>query len=216
MTTPYDSGPSHDAREAWLDALHANSWAVMENWLCDADLLALRQDILTLKESGKLSPAGIGRGQTRQRDTRVRADLISWHDPERPTVAQTPLFRALNELRVQLNRRFFLGLKRFESHDAVYPPGAHYQKHVDQFRNAGHRRVSFVLYLNRDWSATLGGALRIFDPLALDTVVADIYPHWGRAVVFFSDSVPHEVTTTRAERLSVVGWFRDDDASTPR
>ena len=158
-----------------------------------------------------MQPAGVGRGASRKLMPEVRSDLVWWLNPLQQSLAEAPLCQALDELRVQLNRRFFLGLKRFEGHFAVYPRGANYHKHIDQFRNSGHRRVSFVLYLNPDWEPHWGGALRLYEPESPDTVALEVHPRWGRLVVFFSDSVPHEVLATQKPRFSFTGWFRDDD-----
>lgn len=196
--------------ERLLAELQDKPWAVVDSWLSPDLLRALHEEALGHFHAANMRPAGVGRGSAHQVIPAVRSDFILWLDPRQPTATQAALWQALDELRVQLNRRFFLGLKRFEGHYAVYPQGAHYNTHIDQFRDAGHRRVSFVLYLNPAWSPDMGGALRIYERDTPQAVATDILPAWGRAVVFFSDNVPHEVLTTHAERFSFTGWFRDD------
>ena len=195
-----------------LRQLGSRAWAVVEGWLSHGQLHALRKQAVQLHRAAQMLPARVGHGSERKLLPEVRADLIAWITPQqKATPAQLPLWQALERLRVQLNRTLFLGLKRFEGHFAVYPPGAHYQKHMDQFRDAGHRQVSFVLFLNPVWSPQRGGALRLY---AQDgEIISDVLPQWGRAVVFFSDSVPHEVLATRSERFSFTGWFCDDEES---
>ena len=64
-------------------------------------------------------------------------------------------------LRQQLNRELFLGLDEYESHFALYAPGAFYRTHLDRFRDDDQRTVSVVIYLNDSWLPGQGGALRL-------------------------------------------------------
>jgi SM-20-related protein len=111
----------------------------------------------------------------------------------------------MDSLREAMNRGLFLGLEDFESHFALYPPGAFYLKHVDRFRDDDRRMVSAVVYLNDAWLPEQGGQLRMY----LDEGAQyDVVPIGGCLVVFLSGEVPHEVLPASRERLSLTGWFR--------
>jgi SM-20-related protein len=99
----------------------------------------------------------------------------------------------------------YLGLEDFESHFALYPPGAFYLKHLDRFRDNDRRTVSAVLYLNQDWQAEQGGALRLY---LADGETRDVLPQAGSLLVFLSADMPHEVLPATRDRLSLTGWFR--------
>ena len=104
-----------------------------------------------------------------------------------------------------MNRRLFLGLEDFESHFALYPPGAFYLRHLDRFRDDDRRMVSAVVYLNQGWLPEHGGHLRMY----LDgNVDYDVLPIGGCLVVFLSGEIPHEVMPATRDRLSLTGWFR--------
>jgi SM-20-related protein len=195
-----------------IESLRENSVGIMDGWVPDTTLAGLRADILGQQVSKTFRPAGIGRGAAFHVEPGVRSDRLRWMYPETQTVAQCLLFATMEQLRIRLNRAFFLGLRHFEGHLTIYPPGASYQRHIDQFANHPHRIVSCVLFLNRFWSPERGGELRLFDQLPSVTTVQDVAPIWGRLVVFFSDAIPHEVLVTHKHRLSATGWFRDDDA----
>jgi SM-20-related protein len=65
-----------------------------------------------------------------------------------------------------------------------------------------------VIYLNQDWQAEHGGALRLH-PQNLPT--QDISPIACRMVVFLSAEMLHEVLPTTRNRMSLTGWFRRRD-----
>jgi len=111
----------------------------------------------------------------------------------------------MDGLRLAMNRSLFLGLEDFESHFAMYPPGAFYLKHVDRFRDDDRRMVSAVIYLNDAWLPEHGGQLRMY---LKGGVEYDVVPTGGCLVVFLSGEVPHEVLPATRERLSLTGWFR--------
>src|SRR5690606_9351760 len=115
----------------------------------------------------------------------------------------------LEPLRLAVNRSLYLGLYEYEGHVTVYPPGAHYARHIDQFQDAAHRKLSLILYLNDDdWSAGDGGELRLFLPGPAGEEIVDVRPEGGTLVAFLSHEIPHEVRETRRERYSLTGWFR--------
>lgn len=131
--------------------------------------------------------------------------------------------------------------------------GGHYQRHLDiprgdhagwklQGRPGFHggslcggrtrRVVSFILYLNRRWDHTDGGALRVYSaydqasgpaagqrqppvPPQHEEVqhttqpAEDIMPEGGTLVLLMSGDVEHMVRETHAERQCIVGWFNE-------
>ena len=81
-------------------------------------------------------------------------------------------------LRLELNKRLFLGLFDYECHFARYAPGGFYKKHRDAFVGDSNRILSTVLYLNPGWRAEWGGELLMYEDLN-DAVVARILPRYG-------------------------------------
>lgn len=67
---------------------------------------------------------------------------------------------------------------------AIYPGGAsRYIKHVDNTLGTDGRRLTAVLYLNRDWKKQDGGCLRLFEPCMSNvSVKRDVEPLWNRLV----------------------------------
>lgn len=178
------------------------------------DLLAgLRREVQILEKTAAMERAGVGRGTGFTRDRSVRRDRIAWMNGETPE--QQQLFRFLEEVRVGLNRRLFLGLQRFEAHYASYQSGDFYRRHLDSFRGRASRVVSLVLYLNDAWDSGDGGELQVFKRESPDDVCARVSPESGRVVIFLSEEVPHEVLPARRTRHSIACWFRQDVVPVP-
>ncbi|KAF1052240.1 MAG: hypothetical protein GAK43_02029 [Stenotrophomonas maltophilia] len=154
--------------------------------------------------AGALSAASIGRGEGQQVREGIRGDRIQWLEAGQAEVCDAFL-GAMDALRQALNRSLYLGLEDFECHFALYPPGAFYQKHVDRFRDDDRRTVTAVFYLNEQWQAEDGGALRLYLP---DERTFDLPPLAGTLALFLSGDFPHEVLPAHRERLSLTGWFR--------
>jgi SM-20-related protein len=131
---------------------------------------------------------------------------VRWIDPAAATRGEAAVLARLERLRAALNRSLQLGAFELELHWALYPPGAHYARHLDRFRGGERARVvSLVLYLNEVWQPRDGGALRIH----LDAHThRDVAPQAGTLVAFLSDRFEHEVLAARRERLSLTGWLR--------
>jgi len=162
-----------------------------------AQLLALEPDAFRL--------AGIGRENDFQTNKEIRSDRILWLDEELLETQQ--YFTWIEQMRLALNQRFFLGLFEYECMFAHYPKGAFYQKHVDSFRIDGIRKVSTVLYLNPDWQFDDGGELLIYHDEA-KLPFLKVLPTFNKLVVFLSEEFPHEVLPAQKSRFSLTGWYR--------
>jgi predicted 2-oxoglutarate/Fe(II)-dependent dioxygenase YbiX len=127
------------------------------------------------------------------------------------SVAREQLFDIVDGLQRSIERRtgILLEASLTELKYAYYPTGGRYQRHMDAL-NVGRiaREFSFILYLNSDWGEADGGKLRVFEyaESAIDGFV-DVAPRGGSVVLFKSDRVPHEVLSTSAKRVAIVGWF---------
>jgi SM-20-related protein len=187
-----------------VDDLATHGWSQQNIFLPETLTLELAAECRRRAAEGELSPAAVGRGSAQEVREGVRSDHIQWL--EAGEVAACDRYLALmDSLRVALNRGLFLGLEDYESHFALYPPGAFYLKHVDRFRDDDRRTISAVLYLNQAWLPEHGGQLRMF---LKDGVEHDVQPTGGCLVVFLSGELPHEVLPSTRERLSLTGWFR--------
>ena len=154
------------------------------------------------RDRGDFAGARIGADHRSQLRGDIRGDRTCWF--------AAPLFEEerallgdLEQLRLDLNRGY-LGLFDLELHYAWYAPGTGYARHVDQPQGRDQRKVSLVLYLNDAWTPDAGGELRIFD----GNQARDIEPIAGRLVCFLTEGREHAVLTTRRDRLSITGWFR--------
>jgi len=151
--------------------------------------------------------AGIGKAEARQVNTFIRGDAITWLDET--SEASRAYLDWMEQLRLELNRRLFLGLFDFECHYAWYPRGSYYKQHVDAFKGGGSNRViSSVLYLNPGWRPGDGGELVLYSPQDKASVVECIEPRYGQLVLFLSEVFPHEVLPANRSRYSIAGWFR--------
>lgn len=192
-----------DAADDLIESLRVDGIAVHDGFLSASHLGELIECARVRRERGEFVPARIGTGPALQRRADIRGDSICWL--EQPLfAAERELLLKLNETRRALNRALYLGLDELEQHYACYPAGSRYERHVDQPRGRGARRLSSVLYLNEHWRETDGGLLRC---IADDGVSRDIEPKGGRLVLFLTEGREHEVLPAARERLSVTGWF---------
>ena len=187
-----------------VDDLATWGWSQQKLFVPQSLTLALADECRRRAGQGALAPAGVGRGEAQQISEGIRGDRIQWLEPGQAACCDQYL-ALFDELRLAINRSLYLGLEDYESHFALYPPGAFYQKHLDRFRDDDRRAVSVVFYLNPDWQAEQGGALRLY---LADGSTHDVLPEAGTLVVFLSAVLPHEVLPATRERLSLTGWFR--------
>ena len=190
------------------DDLARDGFSVVADFVSAPLVTALRAELLALDAAGDLRAAAIGRGTEVTIRSDVRADRIFWLEGTAASPAQARVMEQLEDLKTTLNRSLFLGLRETECHLALYPPGGHYDKHIDAFRGAAQRKVSFVLYLNDAWTPEDGGCLRLYRAGSESIVAQDVGPCGGTLACFLSEEIWHEVLPTSRNRLSLTGWFR--------
>lgn len=190
--------------------LAGRGWSVTRDFLPGNMSAQLRTALLSEWLAGTFRHAGVGRGSNFEINPAIRNDQVSWLCADTQGAFRDYL-AVMDELRKSLNRELYLGLFDYEAHLAVYPPGAAYKKHLDQFRGIGLRTVTTTLYLNDNWQMGDGGQLRLYlddtDPLNY----MDVLPEAGTLVTFLSAQFLHEVLPARRERLSITGWFKVRD-----
>lgn len=196
-----------------LDAIASQSFAVIDQALPDSLASALYQRLTELDQSQSLAPARIGKGQLQHRNEEIRTDSTLWIEPNTENATEKSLLAYLDELRSDLNQSFYMGLQRTECHFAIYPPGGRYEKHIDNFRGTNSRKMTFVYYLNPDWSLEDGGELTLYHPTKPEQKIYSIEPHYNRLVLFLSEIFPHQVEISKKERRSITGWMRTDNES---
>ena len=190
---------------AVVEGIAARGCAIVREFLPPSAIDALRAQVIEHDRAGALVPAAVGKGARRAMRGDTRGDRIRWIDAQAPAPAERMLQDALDALRVALNRELQLGVIEHEAHYALYPPGRGYARHVDRFRDDDARVLSFALYLNEQWTAEDGGALRLAMP---DGGQVDVLPQAGTLVTFLSERFPHEVRPATRERRSIAGWLR--------
>lgn len=197
------------------DSLATCGYAVVPAFLPDNFVAALRNEALSLQAAGKLKRATVGKADDNKLDNKIRGDSIHWLNHAESSAVQHAFSSIMEALREALNQHLFLGLFELENHFAIYPPGAIYHKHLDQFRGNEERQVSCILYLNEEWQEDNGGQLRLYlDGIAPEPYI-DTVPLGGTLVVFLSGKFWHEVLPATQPRISLTGWFRTRGTALP-
>lgn len=178
---------------------------VVSDGFLDLELvLRARGTLEAWHDSGRLTPAGVGRDGS---GGGVRDDHTAWVDVEDPAPMAQVVAR-FEALRVSLVQELRLGLQRFAVQAARYDGGGGYPRHVDAFRGDVSRVMTALVYLNPDWAPEHGGELRAWTPDGL----VDIAPLAGRLALFRADAVPHAVLPSRAPRYALTAWYRGAEA----
>jgi SM-20-related protein len=185
-------------------AFGEKGYLVIDSWLAPAQLIKTYAEFDELFRSGKFKKAQIT--QTASQSGITRGDWTCWLDSSTPSFAQ--IEKELLHWIPLLNETFFCNVTSLEAHMAHYPPGPGYEKHLDQPKGKENRKITFVLYLNPQWSPQDGGELCLYDKSG--QLLEKISPLGGRMVLFRSDLFPHEVLPCLRARRSLTGWFRND------
>lgn len=187
------------------DGLAEQGYAVVDQFLSQAEVDAILQLEEFQSEGSSFKKAGIGNSKSLQIQEAVRGDFIHWLDKNTAPESVKVYLQRVEELIQFLNQALFLSLKDVEVHMTVYPVGSFYKRHLDQFKQDDHRKLSVICYLNNQWKETDGGQLRMY----LADKSFDVFPTAGKLVIFRSDQIEHEVLPATRPRMSITGWILD-------
>jgi SM-20-related protein len=197
------------AVEEITNGIEQQGWAVVAGCLAKEASLRLIQECKEACKNGDFRRAGVGRGKTLEVREDIRRDQVKWLEPGDGAVEQGSYLAWLEDLRLALNQRFFLGLFEFEGHFAIYPEGAFYKPHLDRHAGTSDRIVTVILYLNAAWQPGDGGELKLWTTAGKkDEAFQLIEPRLGTVVCFLAADFWHEVLPAVKTRMSITGWFR--------
>lgn len=188
-----------------INNIDTNGFHIIDGFLDFTDYQSLYDIAQELYQKGLFTNAKIGLKKQAQQNKTIRSDEIHWLNEQSEVPAIQTYFKQIQKITHSLNQSFFLGLIEFETHFAVYQPGAFYQKHCDQFAITKDRKISCVYYLNKNWQQEFGGELKLYNHD--DQFIETIYPMENRFVCFNSE-LPHEVCVTNQPRYSIAGWLK--------
>lgn len=191
------------------DGLQQHGFILLHEFLPDSLANQLYHEAKRLSV-GAFKPAGIGRNNTQLVDLHVRTDSTLWLSNS--TLTQQCYLDWMEQLRLGLNRRLFMGLDDFECHFSHYAKGQFYKRHLDAFQRdfadkRSHRYLSTVFYLNPHWQESDEGELLLFTEDQLIPFLT-VPPVLNSCLLFLSESFPHEVLVSQTDRYSIAGWYR--------
>ena len=192
-----------------MDQLAIQDYVFIDNFISDELFLKIKDYFQSLLQKNDFSKAAIGSSEQRKVETSIRGDFIYWLDQNIDAELEE-LFELLDGLVQNLRKYLLLSISDYEFHFALYPPNTRYEKHVDQFKGRSNRVISVLIYLNENWRPGDGGELKIYQADGNELLVQPIAK---RLVMFKSDTVEHEVMTTKKPRKSLTGWLLHKPAS---
>jgi SM-20-related protein len=185
----------------WMDELSENDHVIIDDFLHADTYSQLQAYFYSNLES--FSKAGIGALSDNVIRHDIRGDHTFWLDRQRDHFIGS-FWSLVDEMIYSFNRYCFLSLSGYEFHFADYPPGARYEKHLDQFNGRNNRIITVVIYMNDGWKLGDGGELELFKG---DGASLWIQPIANRCVLFKSAEIPHLVREARVNRHSLTGWL---------
>jgi len=194
-----------DTFEKIATGLATDGYCICTNLLPENWVTNLRDFAKNERNQGTFQTAGIGKLHHYTVDKNVRGDAILWIEEDLSNGYLKQIEVLIDDLRIHLNRTCYLGLRDYEMHLAVYPPGAFYKRHADRFKLSPHRHISFVFYLNPDWEKGHGGELNLF----LEDGRSQLVEPRGGTLIVFRSELEHEVLLANQARYSLTGWMLD-------
>lgn len=201
-------GPTQTVSDEELAQLGSRGYFTRDGFVGRAAALEVREAIEALPAK-RFHLGGMMRAGNNKEPT-LRGDELTWLRQGEPAHASLgALIPGFETLRRSLSARAHLGEldDYIEMQVARYPgKGARYAPHLDSFPDGKiNRRVTAIVYLNSDWKAEDGGALRIH----VEGGHVELLPELDRLVVFMSDRMVHEVLPSFAMRWAVTCWYYD-------
>jgi SM-20-related protein len=163
----------------------------------------LQQNLLQLQRDDRMTNAGVGNKEVKDKKQKIRGDKIYWMDKSHSNIYEKEFLQLAEDFISHLNSTCYTGINDYEFHYAVYEEGSFYKRHTDQFKNDSNRKYSLINYLNENWLEEDGGQLLVYQNNDTQTIL----PHSQTAVFFKSDEMEHEVMKANRQRMSISGWL---------
>ena len=222
------------------DSLSRYSFARTSKYVRDSLANELLDEAKRLQRDGKLKDAGMNKGNYLYRiQKKHRGDKMLWVTSLSDSEVANCFKLYLKEMR-KLREKLNFGIPglcldgKISIQLAFYPGGgARYLRHFDAFKpskekkymNGQTRKITAILYLNPGWNEDEnGGELRSYfcQPTKkfYDYVVRsndknehyiDTSPLFNNLVLFFSDTIEHEVLPCNTNRYALTCWFYTKD-----
>ncbi|AQG81302.1 2OG-Fe(II) oxygenase [Spirosoma montaniterrae] len=194
--------------EPIIDGILTDGYGIADAFLSPGETTALADQLHRRKEAGQFRSAGVGNQQVMV-EKAIRGDEIVWLDEATAAPAEATFLQRIGAFVEYINQTCYLGLRDYEFHYALYPPGTFYKRHLDQFRSDSRRKLSVICYLNSNWQPTDGGQLALYlpNPGGIEHTVT-VEPVGGRLICFESGRLEHEVLPATRDRLSLTGWLK--------
>ncbi len=184
-----------------LEDIETKSYSVCDGFISLSETEVLLSKIKELETQKLFKQASIGNKTEKQTNTGIRRDNIYWLEKDDESISF--FSNKINALVQHLNRTFYLGINDEEFHLAHYPPGGFYKKHKDAFKSDDARKISVILYLNKNWKKGNGGELKLYLANSEETIEPI-----GERLVIFESHLEHEVLESKTDRYSVTGWLK--------
>lgn len=187
-----------------IDSYLRDNVGIHSSFLTEELSNGLYTNILSLIQDELMTPAGIGNGNVKDLDQKMRGDKIYWMDKKHDNKFEKEFLQVAEDFIDRLNATCYAGINSYEFHYAVYEEGSFYKRHKDQFKSDSNRKYSLINYLNKNWLKEDGGELLVYE----NDLVQKIVPHSQTAVFFKSNEMEHEVTMAHRPRMSISGWLK--------
>mmetsp|Transcript_30998 Transcript_30998/g.72323 ORF Transcript_30998/g.72323 Transcript_30998/m.72323 type:complete len:368 (+) Transcript_30998:103-1206(+) len=142
----------------------------------------------------------------------IATDLIDGQRPATDSVFAEHVLPAYYELEEDLKQIISVKGNRQQQLAWYQGNGLGYSAHFDAWPvddpESDIRKVTAIMYCNKDWEPSHGGALKIW---LLDHEGADeieIEPLAGRLLIFLSGCIRHEVSPAHSPRVAFTTWLR--------
>jgi len=113
-SSAHSDAPGDEGHRRILEALHDHGWSEQDNFLPPDLTLSLALECAALAAAGTLALARISQGAARSLQPEVRGDRIHWLEAGQSEACDRYL-AIMETLRIELNRRLFLGLEEYEA-----------------------------------------------------------------------------------------------------
>jgi len=198
-----------------MQRLMQSGYVVIDEWL-PADKTA---EVSTLVQTSLANFPDFGQDgiewhykEPRSARADIATDLVPGQRPTTDSIFADYLLPAYAELEEDLRQCVALKGNKQQQLAWYQGNGLGYSAHFDAWPvddpESDIRKVTAILYCNKSWEPSHGGALKIWllDHEGAEEV--EIEPHAGRLLIFLSGCIRHEVSPAHRQRVAFTTWLR--------